>query len=458
MTSSQPQKPLLEPGDVYRVIGRLYVAEFGVPDSIDFKSAGKPIKTMVSAVPAQKAGAAPKLRSPPNCRPERSHLCIGKTGRGSCVTLRKKCRVPASAQVKAVISSLLANSKLDKTAEGLWRDPKNPEQFIENGKIIMGADLFDRLASSQKKLDEIDRKDAEYKSDPVQSYLERKRSARLLDPDYVRADQEFQAVGENFARLKTAMLAGPVELRKGLTSEFLSAETEFHSRNSDILTMRAKLDAQFDKADPFLVQSNRDRSQVQQVGDEALSRLLKTSGISDAEIKQLVGKIKIPKGDRTLKNDLAMLAQITGGHGFESLKEVQNKKGRAFAQRSGLIVKPKGSMQILAHELGHHVEFESDIVLRASKAWVSGRATGEERSLRVLTGDRRYKANETATPDNFINPYVGKKYLASTEVVSMGVEQLYSPQSLRFFASTDPEHFAYTVGVIRRPRNARNQD
>lgn len=35
----------------------------------------------------------------PNCNPAKSHLCVGRTGKGSCVSLRKKCKVPATGAV-----------------------------------------------------------------------------------------------------------------------------------------------------------------------------------------------------------------------------------------------------------------------------------------------------------------------------------------------------------------------
>jgi hypothetical protein len=93
MTLPSSKTPPLSFDDIYWEIGKRYVAAFGASGTIDFKATPK--------------AETSKARSAPNCRPEKSHLCIGKTGRGSCVTLRKKCRVPASAQVKAVLDSIL---------------------------------------------------------------------------------------------------------------------------------------------------------------------------------------------------------------------------------------------------------------------------------------------------------------------------------------------------------------
>jgi hypothetical protein len=73
--------------------------------------------------------------------------------------------------------------------------------------------------------------------------------------------------------------------------------------------------------------------------------------------------------------------------------------------------------------------------------------------LRAETLD--FESNEIAYPDKFVSPYVGKVYPDATEVISMGLERVASPQRLVDFASTDPDHFAYTVGILRNPKNAR---
>lgn len=39
-----------------------------------------------------------------NCNPAKSHLCIGKSGAGSCIPLTKKCKVPASSQSQQAMS------------------------------------------------------------------------------------------------------------------------------------------------------------------------------------------------------------------------------------------------------------------------------------------------------------------------------------------------------------------
>ena len=80
------------------------------------------------------------------------------------------------------------------------------------------------------------------------------------------------------------------------------------------------------------------------------------------------------------------------------------------------------------HEIGHYVEYFNKDALRISKEFLAAR-TKEEQSvqLRKIFFDSRYRANETTKPDDFINPYIGKDYPDSSEVLSMGLESIFEP-------------------------------
>ena len=68
--------------------------------------------------------------------------------------------------------------------------------------------------------------------------------------------------------------------------------------------------------------------------------------------------------------------------------------------------------------------------------------------LKDLTGFNY--GNETAYPDHFVDPYVGKVYGDnSTEVMSMGMQYFKDAESMLRLYRKDKEHFYLIVGAIR---------
>jgi hypothetical protein len=107
------------------------------------------------------------------------------------------------------------------------------------------------------------------------------------------------------------------------------------------------------------------------------------------------------------------------------------------------------------HELGHHLEFSDPYVLEKSLEFYDRRTQGENLvRLSILTGDKRYKANEKARKDNFQDAYMGKEYVdrngnrIATEIVSMGIEYMWKDPV--GFSQSDPDYFDFIVDLLRR--------
>ncbi len=80
------------------------------------------------------------------------------------------------------------------------------------------------------------------------------------------------------------------------------------------------------------------------------------------------------------------------------------------------------------HEIGHYVEFFNRDALRISKEFLAKRTKEEETELlRDIFLDTRYGVDEVTKKDDFISPYIGKEYSDASEVLSMGLEQLFEP-------------------------------
>jgi len=104
---------------------------------------------------------------------------------------------------------------------------------------------------------------------------------------------------------------------------------------------------------------------------------------------------------------------------------------------------------VIFHELGHWWEDKSPAVHNAALAFLENRTYGEKlRSLNEIKGTTGHDRHEVARPDKFLEPYTGRDYHGhATEVVSMGFQHLAEDPA--GFFKNDPDHFHFTLGVIR---------
>jgi hypothetical protein len=131
-------------------------------------------------------------------------------------------------------------------------------------------------------------------------------------------------------------------------------------------------------------------------------------------------------------------------------------KPRAYANKGAGVINVGKSEQkaVIFHEVGHHLEYSNPELKESANAFLQKRSTGQKETLRKITGNQAYKANEVALTDSFINPYVGKIYKdGSTEVISMGLERFSTPEAMKKFRDQDPEHFHYILGVLAYVNN-----
>jgi hypothetical protein len=205
----------------------------------------------------------------------------------------------------------------------------------------------------------------------------------------------------------------------------------------------------------------QEKEQAEKTVNDFKQRIINDHGLKREQAEAIANAIKLPtKWEQkapTLKEDVIEFMQLSGGGGSETLKKIQLGAKRAYADQSNQLIKLSDATdrRALFHEMAHHIEFSNQAIAYTSKGWVESRATGEARPLSELSNTGKYRQSEVAIPDKFITPYVGKVYKGypATEVVSTGVERFSDPFRLVGFAKTDPDHFAYTVGVLasRKP-------
>lgn len=130
------------------------------------------------------------------------------------------------------------------------------------------------------------------------------------------------------------------------------------------------------------------------------------------------------------------------------------RKKRAYHQGGTIYINSKTSTSTAMHEITHGTEQQTAAVLAESLGFLKKRAGNEPlKSLRKLTGNSGYKADEFAWEDEFAkrggSHYAGKTYGSrATELLTMGVERLHA-DPVEFFAS-DREYFEFVVRTLQK--------
>ena len=119
-----------------------------------------------------------------------------------------------------------------------------------------------------------------------------------------------------------------------------------------------------------------------------------------------------------------------------TLKVKQAARGYYSSSRAEIAADKNSydAQSTMYHELGHRQENANQNILRLEGEFFNRRTEGDkEQPLSKLTGNKTYdRTNETAKPDNFKNPYMGKSYTGrltgrplAYELLSMGAEGIY---------------------------------
>lgn len=166
----------------------------------------------------------------------------------------------------------------------------------------------------------------------------------------------------------------------------------------------------------------------------------------DKSVERKLKNIGYPK--EQLIKDISEVYRFTGGK-LGPIEMIATRKERAFARpdRMQIAISRYFDKRTLFHECGHITEGLDRTCIANSITFRDSRATGKLQTLKKITGNPGYSASEVAYPDNFINPYVGKVYQGmASEVYSMALEQMSSPDKIANFINKDIEHFNLFIG------------
>ncbi|AEJ01297.1 hypothetical protein Nit79A3_1465 [Nitrosomonas sp. Is79A3] len=208
------------------------------------------------------------------------------------------------------------------------------------------------------------------------------------------------------------------------------------------------------------------KDSIAPVGQKIIDTLLNSSKVTQEQAdswasSQIIEKSAItrlkkmgyPEAD--IRRDMSEFYRITGG----KLRQVRlETNGSKRANASGIghfedsVIRPGSEFnkKILWHEMAHHLEADSAAKAASNGYLLKRRKSEKVYSLKSLTRNPGYKSNEGAYDDNFIDHYIGKVYPdKTTEVWSMGIQYLATPQDAAMMAAKDPEMAALMAGYLQ---------
>ena len=202
--------------------------------------------------------------------------------------------------------------------------------------------------------------------------------------------------------------------------------------------------------------------QAEQLAGTFLSRLRKHGRVADVNDRVKIdasASAQLKKdgiGEETVGHWINEFHHQTGLPAPRQLKFTYTEERPCYTSQSDAVnIGAKFNKRLALHEIAHRAEYKFPEISIANKDWVRARSqnagfSSEPTQLQTLAPHGKYKDDEVALQDHFVNPYVGKVYpdLAS-EVLSMGLEHFAGNQELVKLYSQDPEHFFLTLGAIK---------
>jgi len=152
--------------------------------------------------------------------------------------------------------------------------------------------------------------------------------------------------------------------------------------------------------------------------------------------------------DRILPAELKPYAEVTIQH------DPDEDLRAHYISGSDLIELEYGGANTVIHEVGHFIEDNNPRLREAAIGFLLTQSQDYPiRPLIDITDDTGYNPWEVAFDGAFTRPYSGKVYYVSatdhyrsTEIISMGLEQLY--EDAVGFARRDPDHYTFMMGLI----------
>ena len=251
----------------------------------------------------------------------------------------------------------------------------------------------------------------------------------------------------------------------GNTLALKNLEDEYHRKNGAYTDMKADLIIAKINSDPTIldyhdsVGISRDKKRKAATG--AVHKILEeSSGPGRASLDFTQTNVGYGLGQE-VSSAKAFMEQVSAPHTWERVGRFtvsgQGMGFRANASDTVVSLASGNNTQVVIHEMGHMLEHHSYHALRVSNAFLDENFDRSKKyTMTQLTGNPNYGSDELAHKPKStffpINSYLGKNYehpnyrIAPTEVVSLGMEQIYhNPVD---FASQHYSHFRATLKAL----------
>lgn len=363
------------------------------------------------------------------------------------------------------ISDLAATADLPASSRRANNIALEGQADLETAQIA----AFDEVASRGVKLD-LDPAAVQEKLAQADAVMRQRASST---PGYAEANARIRAVNSEYESAETKIVQEIRDARQAINAGTAdeSLIIELKERRG---ALRAAYVADYDREKAKIATIEREfdeektRKAIELVameGEAVLAAVRKSSPITEEQAtewasRQIIDKDALAKLARLgykkadVFRDMAEFYRLCGGKSSAIRISAGGKRANTTGVETRLGEKiinlgtrfDKGT---LFHELAHH--FENDPIAKAaSNGFLLKRRESDVRyTLRSLTGNKGYRADEVAYKDSFINPYTGKIYRDGvTEVFAMGVEYLANPKDAAMFAAKDPQMFAMITGYL----------
>lgn len=298
-------------------------------------------------------------------------------------------------------------------------------------------------------------------------------------PDYDRLKKRVKEEEDVLRRLNDLLSSGEISNTRynELYLEHLKVSNKV---NSEYYGLQQKVEEDYVNSLEEVKNLRQRQKEVLQPIEDFRKNLIKNSAVSLTEATKLVDKLSFPftrphpdsePDPKTEKfnNEIRKLAidfvRLNNLKDLGNLRYINMIQGRSFAVWDSVSINREyldfnnfdEFQSVVFHELGHHVEFMQKDIKKASAAFIlAGRKYKYYKRLSDITSDTSYENKEIAYEGYYYAPYIGKYYSDySSEVVSMGMQMFYNSYEIAKFASKDPEHFYYMLGIISNAKNKR---
>jgi hypothetical protein len=203
---------------------------------------------------------------------------------------------------------------------------------------------------------------------------------------------------------------------------------------------------------------------IERAGQQLAQSILEGEAIyaetaASFEIKaDWVDRLRTGAQRQTLQRGMEDFKRLIGPRspveGTRSLTFLRHQASRDYYRpgTNRIWMNAKSDSDVVVHEMGHWLEDRSTATQDLRKAHVAARTVGERaQRLSSLKPGYRFGRDEIALKDEFIDPYVGKVYGSragsSSEVISMGLQEMYrNPWAL---ARDDPRLFDFIYDLLQ---------